>query len=321
MGGKMVNGKIVCLGGGIGTVNLIRGLKSYTKNITVIVSMADDGGSSGRLRRLYNIFPPGDIVSCMTALSSDQNAVMARLLSYRFPGNRYAKDDSLSGQRMGGLIMVALRDITGDFLSAIEMFQKLFHIKGTFLPATAEEVSISVRTKEGKQVDREEKIDLGKYRGQKSIDHVFLNPPDVPACPQAVEEIKQADVIIAGPGDLYSTILPTLIVPEIKETLLQSRAKKIFVVNVANKPSETKGYTLSDYVQAIEKHVGEFPFNTVIANNNFTHEIPKQYRYSYVALPDYLPELYQLVQADLIDDEFPLYHSSTKLAKLLSNSL
>ncbi|MGH7246323.1 MAG: gluconeogenesis factor YvcK family protein, partial [Candidatus Levyibacteriota bacterium] len=151
--------KIVCLGGGVGTVNLISGLKKYTKNITVVISMADEGGSAGRLRRLYNIFPPGDLISCMAAMSKNTKLPIKELLTYRFNGNRYGKDEHLVGHKLGNLMMVALRDITGDFEKAIATLQKMLSVEGTFFPATNDAVSISAKTIEGKEIFGEEKID------------------------------------------------------------------------------------------------------------------------------------------------------------------
>lgn len=313
--------KIVCLGGGIGTVNLLRGLKEYYTNISVVVSMADEGGSSGRLRRLYNIFPPGDLVSCMAA-SVDKDSILSKLFTYRFPGDRYGKDQHLAGHKMGNLLMVALRDITGDFNSAIEAFQKLFSISGVFLPATAESVSISAQTKEGQMVLGEETIDLGKYPGKRVLEKVFIHPSNPLVSDSVIKTIEAADVIIAGPGDLYTTILPVLIIPKIQEALKKSTATKIFVVNVANKPFETKGYSVQNFIQAVEKHLGEFTFNIIISNNNYAVEIPQKYHYDYVKKStESISNTISHIETDLIEPEFPLYHSSTKLAKVISENI
>lgn len=314
----MDNRKIITLGGGIGTVNLIKGLKDYFSDVTVVVSMADEGGSSGRLRRLYDIFPPGDLVSCMAALTDKKDHFLAKLLTYRFPGDRYAKDEHLAGHKLGNLLLVAMRDMTGDFSEAIGIFQKMFKIGGKFYPATHDQVSISAKTREGKEIIGEEKIDLGRYRGKRILDHVFLHPKNAKANKNALQSIKRADVIIVGPGDLYTTLLPVMIVPGIAKALKESRAKKVFVVNVANKPFETKGYNLMDYARAVEKHIGTFPFQVMIANNNFHVVIPKKYKYHYVPVPKKpLITPYKVVMKDLVDDNFPLYHSPQKLAKAI----
>lgn len=319
---KKIEKKIVCLGGGIGTVNLIRGLKEYTDAITVVVSMADDGGSTGRLRRLYNILPPGDLVSCMAAFCNDD--MIAKILRYRFPGKRYGKDDLLIGHKLGSLLLVGMRDIAGDFPRAIALFQKTFQIPGTFFPATTVPVSISARTIEGKEVQREQNIDLGRYIGKKVLEQVYLHPNDAKATPGVVQAMRDADAIIAGPGDLYTTILPTLIVPDIKKELVQSKKKKIFIVNIANKPAETKGYAVLDYIRAIEKHLGVFPFKIVVINKNFSVPIPKKWQknYAYVDIQDSLEQKKVLfVKEDLVDLAFPLYHNPIKLAKLVIKHL
>lgn len=313
--------KIVCLGGGIGTLNLIKGLRDYSTDIAIVVSMADDGGSAGRLRRLYNMLPPGDLISCMSALSDDQSSIISQLLTYRFPGERYGKDDELAGHKLGNLIMVALRDITGSFPSAIDAFQKLFKINGHFLPATLEPVEISIITKDGTEIHGEEVIDLGKFNWESGIDKLVLHPSSVTTPPQVEKHILEADYIIIGPGDLYTNILSVLIVPGIKEALSKSTAKKIFIVNVANKPNETHGYFVENYLLAIEKHIGILPFDQIIVNNNHTFIIPEKYNYTYVKLedPNYLAG--KVIQEDLVDESFPIYHNSEKLARTIVKHL
>lgn len=311
----MTDKKIVCLGGGIGTVNLIKGLKEYSDNITVVVSMADEGGSSGRLRRIYNIFPPGDLVSCMSALCNRDG--IQKVLTYRFPGERYGNDKELGGHKLGNLVMVALRDIKGDFNEAITEFKRIFNIDGNFYPATEKEVSISAITSEGKKVFGEETIDLGKYDGKRILEKVFLHPKGINANPKAVSAINKADIIIAGPGDLYTTIFPVLIVPQIAEALIKSKAQKIFIVNVTNKPFETKGYALSDYLNAIKKHLKIMPFNKIVVNKNFEPKIPKRYKYSYVKIDKKVIDNTEIISEDLVDNDFPLYHNSRKLANAI----
>lgn len=316
----MVNKKIVCLGGGVGTANLIRGLKDFFKSITVVASMADDGGSSGRLRRLYNIPPPGDLVALMAQFV--KNPYIAKLLTFRFPGNGKGEDSELYGHKLGNLIMIALLNITGRFDKAISLFQKIFDIKGDFLPATSEKVSISAKTIEGNLIYGESKIDLGKYSGKRILEKVFLVPRTAKANKKAIKIIEDADVVIAGPGDLYTTILPVLIVKEIEKTLKKSKSLKIFVINVANKPFETKGYNVDDYINAVKRHLASFPFDKIIANNNFNIKIPKKYQYQYVRLtsPKKLNGV-QLITNDIVDKNFPLYHNSSKLAKTIMENI
>lgn len=318
---KKTEKAVVCLGGGIGTVNLIKGLKLYTKKITVVVSAADDGGSAGRLRRLYNSFPPGDAVSCLAALVPDDDTLFSRLLTYRFPGNRYARDDALSGHKLGNLMFVAAKEITGDVQKALLLLESLFHTHGKVLPATTEELSLSARTVDNLEVKGEQTIDLGKYKGNRILEEVFIHPSS-PAVPkEVIQEIEHADGIIAGPGDLYTTILPVLLIPAIKEALAKSRAKKIYIVNVANKPFETKGYSVLDYISAITKHLSEFPFETVVLNSNTSYQIPKKYHYTYVFPPqptqNQEAHKYAFIVKDLVDPEFPLYHEPKKLASVV----
>lgn len=324
------NKKVVCLGGGIGTVNLIKGLKDFAADISVVVSMADNGGSSGRLRRLYKIFPPGDMVSCMSAAIKNINPVLSELLTYRFPGNRYGKDNELGGQKLGNLIMAAMANMYNDTDKAIELFKQIFNVPGIFLPATSDKVSISAKTIDGKMVYGEEKIDLGKYNGKRILDRVYLYPKNAKTSQNVIKVLKAADTIIAGPGDLYTTILPVLIIPEIKEILKTSKARKIFVVNVANKPFETKGYDVFDYINAVYKHLGFFPFEKVIVNNNYSITIPKNFNYKHVLIQNshISPKItdvdttkIEIIKQDLIDEKFPLYHSSTKLAKVINENI
>jgi len=314
---RLTDKKIVCLGGGVGTVNMLRGLKAYTTNITTIISMADNGGSSGRLRRLYDVLPSGDLVSCMSAMSM-QADVTQKLLTYRFPGERYGDDHELGGQKLGNLIMVALEEVTGSFEKAIQTFQALFDVKGAFVPATQTHVDISAFTTEGKEIFGEETIDLGKYEGKRVLERIVLHPSDAVASPGAVESIMDADTILCGPGDLYTNLLPVLVVDGIKKALLESTAKKIFIVNVANKPFETLGYYVEDYMSAIIRHLGSFPFGIVLTNSNISVPIPSQYHYTYVTQKkEATSKEVTIVSEDLIDETFPLYHGSEKLAKTL----
>ncbi|MCL5113702.1 MAG: YvcK family protein [Patescibacteria group bacterium] len=317
----MVNRKIVCLGGGIGTANLVRGIKKYFNDITVVVSMADDGGSAGRLRRFYKTFPPGDLINCIMALSSAE-PIMLELLKYRFAGNRYGSDVSLPGQKLGNLILVALAQIKEDFGRGLLEMQRIFKVKGNIYPSTAVPISIWAKTSTGHTVTREENIDLGKFKGQ--IIKLFLRPKNPSVSREVIDSIENADIIIAGPGDLYTTVLPVLMVPSILEALKKTSAKKIFVVNVANKPFETPKYTIEDFAQAIKKHCQSVIFDTFFLNNNFKPAIPSKYKtqYKYVPIPDTNKKYpFRVVHGDLISEDFSLYHDSKKLAKTIVENL
>lgn len=321
MANTMNTKKIVCLGGGIGTVNLIRGLKEFTPHITVVVSAADNGGSAGRLRRLFGIFPPGDAVSCLAALMPEKSEQFAKLLTYRFPGNRYARDGQLAGQKLGNLLFVGAKEVTGNVNDGLLLLEKLFHTVGKVLPATTDDLSISAVTVDNIRVEGEQKIDLGQYKGKRILEQISIHPSNPTVLRQVTTAIAEADVLIAGPGDLYTTILPVLLVPGIKKAVINARAKRVYVVNVANKPFETKGYDINHFVSAIKKHLGEFPFETIIANNDFEHNIPKKFKYTYVKLTADAIEGKKLVLRNIVDANFPIYHDSKKLARVVIDNI
>ncbi len=316
----MVNKKIVCLGGGIGTVNLIRGLSQLGEDITVIASMSDDGGSAGRLRRLYSIPPPGDLVSCIEALSKESET-MKKLLGYRFKGERYGADESLGGHKLGNLMMVALTSIMGDFTKALSQMQKIFKTRGKILPATTEITSIWAETSVGERVDREENIDLGRFTG--TLEKLHLKPSNPKTSKEVKDAIMSADLIIAGPGDLYSTILPVLLVPAISESIKKAKAKKFYIVNVANKLFETPNYKVQDYIKAVAVHCGANIFDLVLMNSNIVPIIPDKYKrqYEYVSLNYEKNSAYSVISKDIVDTQFPLYHDSAKLAKAIIENI
>lgn len=314
--------KIVCLGGGVGTVQLLRGLRRYTHTITVIVSMADDGGSAGRLRRLYSVPPPGDLINCLSALSNAE-PLLSDLLTFRFKGGRWGRDDSLGGQKLGNLILVALTQITGDFETALRQIQRIFRSHGMILPATKENVSIWAKTVEGKIVRGEVNIDLGRYSGKREIAEVNLEPKKNSSPPEVIKALEDADIIIAGPGDLYTTVLPILLVKDIRKYLKKTPATTVFMINIANKPFETPGYRVTDYIKAIERHLESFPFQHVVVNVNQRPNIPRQLKYHYVPIDATSLSSYNIkvVTADVINEKFPLYHDPEKTAKTIMSIL
>jgi uncharacterized cofD-like protein len=314
--------KIVCLGGGIGTVQLLRGLRKITHNITVVVSMADDGGSAGRLRRLYSVPPPGDLINCLSALSNAE-PLLSDMLTFRFKGRRWGRDDSLSGQKLGNLILVALTQLTGDFNTALEQMQRIFRSHGVILPATQENVSIWAKTIEGRTVKGEVQIDLGRYPGKREIAEVHLEPKDTTTPQEVKKAIAEADLVIVGPGDLYTTLLPILLVKDIQKALKETAAKTVFVVNIANKPFETPNYKASDYVAAVKRHLGVFPFRYTLLNNNQTLPIPQKLKYHYVPIDTEALGGYntKVVAGNVVDENFPLYHNPDRAAKELVSLL
>ena len=319
----MKNPKIVCLGGGIGTVNLLKGLKKYSDQITVVCSMADDGGSGGRLRRFFSIPPPGDLINCLSALSGAPENLKS-LLTFRFKGNRWGRDDSIEGQKLGNLILAALTSIHGDFNKGLSEAEKLFLCHGKILPAAKENVSIWAKTTTGEKVFGEETIDLGKYNGaNRGLAEVHLRPKRITAPKEVKKAIKEANLIIAGPGDLYTTILPVLLVAGIKKAIKRSKAKKVFVINVANKPFETPNYKVFDYVEALKSHCQDVLFKYLFINKNFSPKMPKKLNYQYVLFNKKSLEPFhlKLKTGDFVDKSFPLYHDSKKIARAVLNIL
>lgn len=324
MNKDLTNKKIVCLGGGIGTCTLIRGLKKYNPSLTVITSMADDGGSSGRLRKAYNIMPPGDLISCIAALIADENQELASLLTYRLPGSS-RENKSIDGQKFGNLLMLAEISRTNDFYKALEVTKKMFGVKANILPATDIRVRQSGITQDGRRIHSETALDLGKYAAPHGLKKTYITPKDPVVNPQVLKNLQNADVIISGPGDLYTNQLPVLIVPKIKEQLLKAKCKKIFVLNIANKPCETEGYSLKDFIKAFTDHLGVFPFDTVIVNSNTSSKIPKKYRnYKYIKINDEYrsaKQPFKLIEEDLANEDLPIYHNSNKLAETVVKNI
>ncbi len=308
---------IVLLGGGTATSHILRGLRETKAQFTVITSMADDGGSSGRLRKAYNIMPPGDVVNVIAGLIEDKE--LSELLLYRFPGTS-KENKILDGQKLGNLIMLAEIQRTGNFYKAIDVIKKVFHVNAEFLPATDQRVLLSAITKDGRRVHTETTLDLALYSEPYGIKKVYLTPSKPKVNPRVSECILNADLIISGPGDLYTNLLPVMIVPEIKDALLKSKAEKILILNVANKPFETKGFTLKDFIHAFTEHLAIFPFDTVIANNNHEIRIPKKYKYEYVYVDETIKnteQSFRIIEEDLIYNDTPIYHDPQKLASAI----
>ena len=247
--------KIVVIGGGTGLSTLLRGLKTYSGNITAVVTVADDGGSSGRLRREVGVLPPGDIRNCLTALASEEK-LLTELFQYRFDVG-----EGLSGHSFGNLFITALSQVTGkDLLRAISATSQVLAIRGQVLPSTLEDVTLWAEMSDGRWVEGESKI--AKAQGQ--IVRVGCNPPQPPATREAIDAIADADFIILGPGSLYTSVIPNLLVPEIVEAIAHNQAPHIYVCNIMTEPGETTGYTVGDHVTAIDKVAGERLFDGVL---------------------------------------------------------
>ncbi|MFC5558688.1 uridine diphosphate-N-acetylglucosamine-binding protein YvcK [Ureibacillus thermophilus] len=249
---------IVVIGGGTGLSTILRGLKLYPFHITAIVTVTDDGGSSGRLRDDYDIPPPGDIRNVIAALS-DTEPLLEQLFQYRF-----ANSQELGGHSMGNLMLTALTDITGDFFSAIIEMSRVLKVHGKVIPSANAKVNLHAELLDGEIVKGESKIPLSN----KPIKRVFLVPDDVKPLPEAINAINHADVILIGPGSLYTSIIPNLLVKEIGETIIQSKAKKIYVCNLMTQQGETNQYQAVDHVKAIYEHVGTPFLDAILVNSN-----------------------------------------------------
>lgn len=261
--------RIVVIGGGTGLSTLLRGLKHYSANITAIVTVADDGGSSGRLRREMGGIPPGDIRNCLTALA-DEEKLLTELFQYRFETG-----SGLSGHSFGNLFLSAMNEITGDWEQAIAASSQVLAIRGRVLPATLSDVSLWATLSDGRRIEGESNIT--KARG--SIAEIGCLPAAPPALPQAIEAINGADYIVIGPGSLYTSIIPNLLVPELVEAIAARQIPRVYICNIMTEPGETQDYRVSDHIQAIDRACGRSLFNAVLVQKKLPSEIAVE-RYS-----------------------------------------
>ena len=247
--------RIVAVGGGTGLPNVLYSLKHYTSNLTAVVTVADDGGSSGRLRRDFGTPPPGDIRNCIVALS-DQETLLNDLFQYRFKGH-----GDLKGHSFGNLFITVMKEITGDFGRAVEESSRLFTTRGTVMPVTFEPMVLQAKLKDGRVLTGESLIPKGKS----PIEKVMLKQRVKPNR-EVLRAILEADAIVLGPGSLFTSVIPNLLIPEVAERIALSRAVKIYVCNVMTQPGETDGYTVADHVRALFRHTGPGFVHYVIAN-------------------------------------------------------
>ncbi len=255
--------RIVVVGGGTGLSTLLRGLKHYSANITAIVTVADDGGSSGRLRREMGGIPPGDIRNCLTALA-DEEKLLTELFQYRFETGT-----GLSGHSFGNLFLSAMNEITGDWEQAIAASSQVLAIRGRVLPATLSDVSLWATLSDGRYIKGESNI----TKAGGSIDEIGCLPKNPPALPQAVEAINEADYIIVGPGSLYTSIIPNFLVPELVEAIAAREVPRIYICNIMSEPGETQGYTVSKHIEAIDRACGRYLFDAVLVQKRLPSEI------------------------------------------------
>lgn len=260
--------KVVAIGGGTGLSMLLRGVKRYTSNITAIVTVGDDGGSSGRLRNEMGILPPGDIRNCIAALGDDEDLI-TELFQYRFKTG-----EGLEGHSFGNLFLTALCSITGNMVKAIKESANVLNIRGVVLPATLDDMKLGAEFEDGRVVHGESSIP--EAHGQ--IKRLFTEPENCQALPEAIDAIGDADLIILGPGSLYTSVIPNLLVNGIVEAILKSKAKKIYVCNIMTQPGETTDYTVASHVNALFKHAkGNKIVDAVLVNNSLPDNISEGY--------------------------------------------
>ncbi|MEW5961643.1 MAG: gluconeogenesis factor YvcK family protein [Chloroflexota bacterium] len=327
--------KVAAIGGGTGLSVLLRGLKHHTDNITAIVTVADDGGSSGKLRRELGVLPPGDFRNCIAALADDE-ALTTQLFQYRFRSG-----PGLEGHSFGNLFITAMAEVTGSFERALSESGRVLAIRGDIFPSTLENVTLLAELDEGartRKVMGESVIPETRL----PIERVYLQPDEPRAFPPAIQAILNADIIVAGPGSLYTSVIPNLLVAEIAEAIRVSPAPKIYICNVATQPGETDGYAVDDHVRAIEAHTSVIEnvvaaasgyssqpalapgltrpkplFGYTLANNNLEHPIPPARNLQPVIAAPPADRSYTIIEADVVDEQHPWRHDPVKLANAL----
>ena len=263
--------KVVAIGGGTGLSMLLRGVKRYTSNITAIVTVGDDGGSSGRLRNEMGILPPGDIRNCIAALGDDEDLI-TELFQYRFKTG-----EGLEGHSFGNLFLTALCSITGNMVKAIKESASVLNIRGVVLPATLDDMKLGAEFEDGRVIHGESNIP--EANGQ--IKRLFTEPENCKALPEAIDAIGDADLIILGPGSLYTSVIPNLLVNGIVDAVMKSKAKKIYVCNIMTQPGETTDYTVASHINALFKHAGGKKIvDAVLVNNSLPDNISEGYAQS-----------------------------------------
>lgn len=310
--------RVVVVGGGTGMPVLLRGLKNLPIDLIAIVTVADDGGSTGRLRDEMAIPAPGDIRNVIAALS-DAEPMLVELFQHRFEvGN------GLSGHSLGNLLLAAMTSVTGDFYDGIKEISRVLNVKGTIYPISTENLSLHAKMKDGSIVSGESNIPLSN----KGIDHVFISPEPVKPFSHAVQAIVEADLVVIGPGSLYTSIMPNLIVPSVQEALEQTKAKIVYVCNLMTQAGETTGYTASDHVEAINRHIGKGIVDAIVVHNEPIKDTIKE-KY---AEENAEPVIYdtdkllafglEIIEGDIVNKDHPaLRHDTDKIAKLLYSLL
>jgi uncharacterized cofD-like protein len=318
----------VALGGGTGLSAVLRGLKEHVarrkkdrvthpiSDLTAVVTVTDDGGSSGRLRREYRVLPPGDIRNCMVALSKDEH-LLSKLFQYRFPGGK-----GLEGHSFGNLFLTALTNVTGDFPEAVRVSSQVLAIRGRIYPSTAQNVTLEAKLDDGTTVAGETNISNSPTR----IREVRLRPRRVRPVPEVLDALRRADLILVGPGSLYTSLIPNLLVDEVVDVIVHSRAKCVYIANLMTQPGETEHYSVADHVRAIYQHTGRAIFDYVVTSRS---QVPgtllRRYRAQGAEPVDSsIDELRRMglrcVEGDLLQHDGVVRHNQARLTKLLIDS-
>lgn len=298
--------KVVAIGGGTGLSVLLRGLKNHTSNITGIVTVADDGGSSGRLRKEMDVVPPGDFRNCIVALS-DAEKTVTDLFQYRF-----SKGKGLEGHSFGNLFIVAMMEVTGSFDEALREAGKVLAVRGNLVPATVDNIRLKAKLDTGEVVFGESQIS----KSLSMIERVYIDPECPIVHPNAESAILDADIVVLGPGSLFTSVLPNLMVPGIKDAIRKAKAMKIYICNVATQVGETDGYNIADHVIALQRHTYTEIIDFVLANS--THiELKDRYAGEPVVDDGTMLMHAKIRKAPIADTKHPVRHTSEGLAREL----
>ena len=296
---------IVAIGGGTGLSVLLKGLKQHTRRITAVIGVTDDGGSSGRLRREMGIIPPGDFRNCIVALS-DEDSLLKELFQYRFP-----EGSELQGHSFGNLFIAAMTDVTNSFENALTESSRILSVTGQVVPATIENVNLSVKLADGRFIKGESNV----KESSSEIEELFIDPPDAEASPAAIKAIGEADLIVIGPGSLYTSILPNLMVPGIVDAISESKGIKYYICNVASEIGETQHFNVVKHIDVLERYLGSGILDMIIANDNID-DIGDQFRGEAVD-PNTDSTKHLIATSDLLDKEHKDRHDSGKFAKFI----
>ncbi|MFB5660890.1 uridine diphosphate-N-acetylglucosamine-binding protein YvcK [Alteribacillus sp. HJP-4] len=314
----MKKSKIVVIGGGTGLSVLLRGLKNFPVDITAIVTVADDGGSSGRLRKELNIPPPGDVRNVLIALA-EVEPMIEQLFQHRFENGH-----GLTGHSLGNLLLAGMTSITGDFARGISELSTVLNVRGKVFPASNQSIELHAEMTDGSVVSGESTIP----KSMKVIKKVFLTPKAVEPLPESLEAIQEADLIVLGPGSLYTSILPNLLVPGISEAIQAADARKIYICNVMTQPGETDGFTVSDHIAAINTHTGGRLMETVFVNNgHIPEDIIKNYAEEHAEPVECDEDRIRTLGCRIVQDEFMLRkgailrHDALKVSQALLTEL